>query len=108
SLVEQRQAEEELKDADRRKDEFLAMLAHELRNPLAPITTALHLVRTRAGERGDLARPLAVMGRQTQHLSKLVDDLLEVSRITRGKIRLEREPLDAAVAVNRAVEISRP
>jgi PAS domain S-box-containing protein len=104
----QKLAEQALKDADRRKDEFLAMLAHELRNPLAPVTTALQLVRARAGDRDDLARPLAVMARQTQHLSKLVDDLLEVSRITRGKIRLDRDTIDASVAVNRAVEISRP
>jgi PAS domain S-box-containing protein len=107
-LIEQRQIEETLRDADRRKDEFLAMLAHELRNPLAPITTALQLVRKRASDRDDLARPLAIMSRQTQHLSRLVDDLLEVSRITRGKIRLEREVLDASLAVSRAVEISRP
>jgi PAS domain S-box-containing protein len=107
-ITDEKRVQQALKDADRRKDEFLAMLAHELRNPLAPITTALHLVRARAGERDDIARPLAVMSRQTQHLSRLVDDLLEVSRITSGKIRLELETLDASVAVTRAVEISRP
>lgn len=105
---EARRTASALREADRRKDEFLAMLAHELRNPLAPITTALELVLTRAGDRDDLARPLSVLRRQTHHLTKLVDDLLEVSRITSGKIRLEREALDAAVAVNRAIEISRP
>ncbi|MEZ0230688.1 MAG: ATP-binding protein, partial [Planctomycetota bacterium] len=105
---ELRRRVEELAAEDRRKDEFLAMLAHELRNPLAPLTTALHLIQARVGAQADVARPLAVMNRQTQHLSRLVDDLLEVSRITRGKIRLEREVIDAAVAVHRAVEISRP
>ncbi len=99
---------EALREADRRKDEFLAMLAHELRNPLAPMMTASQLLRGRVGDRSELRRPLEVVARQTQHLTRLVDDLLEVSRITRGKIRLEREPLDASVAVSRAVEISRP
>jgi PAS domain S-box-containing protein len=102
------EASESLREADRRKDEFLAMLAHELRNPLAPMMTASQLLRGRVGDRMELKRPLEVVARQTEHLTRLVDDLLEVSRITRGKIRLEKEPLDASVAVSRAVEISRP
>lgn len=103
-----RESQEGLKEADRRKDEFLAMLAHELRNPLAPISTAAHLLRARTGDRADLKRPAEVLMRQVEHMTKLVDDLLEVSRITRGKIRLEKGPLDAAMVVNRAVELSRP
>ncbi|MEZ0228801.1 MAG: PAS domain S-box protein [Planctomycetota bacterium] len=102
------ESQEELKEADRRKDEFLAMLAHELRNPLAPISTAAHLLRARAGDRAELQRPVEVLTRQIQHMTRLVDDLLEVSRITRGKIRLEMRPVDAATAVKRAVEVSRP
>ncbi|MCW8137374.1 MAG: PAS domain-containing protein [Planctomycetota bacterium] len=107
-IDDQKRAQEALEASDRRKDEFLAMLAHELRNPLAPMTTALHLLRLRTGEREDLGRPLDVLARQTQHLTKLVDDLLDVSRVTRGKIRLQPEPVDATAAVQRAVELGRP
>jgi signal transduction histidine kinase/ActR/RegA family two-component response regulator len=97
-----------LRDADRRKDEFLAMLSHELRNPLAPIRNALHILRLRA--RGDavLEQTSDMMVRQVDHMVRLVDDLLDVSRITRGKIVLQREVVDAATIVNRAVEASRP
>ncbi|HZV01848.1 MAG TPA: ATP-binding protein [Planctomycetota bacterium] len=104
-----RRAQEALKGADRRKDEFLAMLSHELRNPLAPMSTALELLKLRVeAHDSELARPLSVLSRQTQYLRRLVDDLLEVSRITQGKIRLEKEPLDAATVVKRAAEVSRP
>jgi PAS domain S-box-containing protein len=97
-----------LRDADRRKDEFLAMLSHELRNPLAPIRNALHIIRFRA--RGDavLEQTSDMMVRQVDHMVRLVDDLLDVSRITRGKIVLQREVVDASTIVNRAVEASRP
>jgi PAS domain S-box-containing protein len=97
-----------LRDADRRKDEFLAMLSHELRNPLAPIRNALHMLRLRT--RGDavLEQTSEMMMRQVDHMVRLVDDLLDVSRITRGKIALQREVVDASTIVNRAVEASRP
>ena len=97
----------QLLDSDRTKDEFLAVLGHELRNPLAPILTALHLMRLRATD-PSTERERAVIERQVGHLSRLVDDLLDVSRATMGKIDLRRERLDVATAVARAVEISRP
>ena len=107
-ITERRRAEEALREADRRKDEFLAMLAHELRNPLAPIRNALYLLRV-----GESAGPLAaeareVMERQLSQLIRLVDDLLEVSRISRGKIELRRASVDLAGVVASAVETSRP
>jgi signal transduction histidine kinase len=91
--------------ASRAKDEFLAMLGHELRNPLAPISTALQLLRLRSGA---ASRELAVIERQVAHLVGLVDDLLDVSRITRGKIELRREPVEVADAVARAIEQTSP
>ncbi len=94
--------------AARRKDEFLAMLAHELRNPLAPIRTALYLIEQQdigADKRGQLQR---MMERQVDHLVRLVDDLLESSRLSRGKIELKRECMDLKDALLRAVELSRP
>ncbi len=98
-----------LEGTDRRKDEFLAMLAHELRNPLAPLRNALHIVRLRGEERRDAARwAWDVMDRQVGHLTRLVDDLLDVSRITRGKVTLRREAVDLAEAATRAVESARP
>jgi signal transduction histidine kinase len=100
----------ELRQADRRKDEFLAMLAHELRNPLAPIRNALEILRLRGVGAHDEAAGQAwdMVERQTGHLSRLVDDLLDVSRITRGKINLERAPVEVGEVVRRAVETSRP
>jgi PAS domain S-box-containing protein len=98
----------EVQAADRSKDEFLAVLAHELRNPLAPIRNALHILRlsgelTPAGERVQ-----EVMERQVNHLVRLVDDLMEVSRISRGKIELRKEPVELASIILSAVETSRP
>jgi len=101
-----RRQTEVLADADRRKDEFLAMLAHELRNPLAPLRNALDLLRR--GEPAVVARARELMHRQLEHLVRLVDDLLDVSRITSGKILVRREPLPLASIVATAVEISRP
>jgi PAS domain S-box-containing protein len=102
-------AEEALKEADRRKDEFLAMLAHELRNPLAPIRNALHVVQMRGQERRQAVRQAwEMIERQVENLVRLVDDLLDVSRIGRGKISLQKEPVDVATLVARAVEGSRP
>jgi signal transduction histidine kinase len=104
-----RQAEEaraQAERASRAKDEFLAMLGHELRNPLAPIVTALELMRQRASD--ETRRERAVIQRQVQHLVRLVDDLLDVSRITQGKITLKREPIELAQVVAKAVEMVSP
>ena len=83
---------DELADADRRKDEFLAMLAHELRNPLAPIRNALQILRARAAATAAAPEATEIMERQVRHMVRLVDDLLDVSRISRGKIELRQEP----------------
>jgi len=100
-------AEQALKDTDRRKDEFLAVLAHELRNPLAPISNAVHLLRHPDGRRR-ADRLVEMLGRQVRQMIKLVDDLLEISRITRDKIELHRQPVLLADVVHGAVETSRP
>jgi signal transduction histidine kinase len=92
--------------ANRAKDEFLAMLGHELRNPLAPIRTALDLMRHRPGE--DHRREYGVIERQVDHVLRHVDDLLDVSRITRGRIELSREPVLLVTAVERAFEMLWP
>ncbi|HVT35993.1 MAG TPA: ATP-binding protein, partial [Nevskiaceae bacterium] len=107
-LATRKQLEEALVDAGRRKDEFLAVLAHELRNPLAPIRTAVELMHMRPLSDPAVVHSRDVIGRQVEHLTRLVDDLLDVSRITRGKIRLEMEPLEIEAAVNRAIETNRP
>ena len=97
-----------LREADRRKDEFLATLAHELRNPLSPISNALEILRL-SGNADAAARPvLDMMDRQVNHLVRLVDDLLDVSRITLGKMVLRRSPLAIADVIRSAVESSRP
>jgi signal transduction histidine kinase/ActR/RegA family two-component response regulator len=97
-----------LQEADRRKDEFLAMLAHELRNPLAPIRTAVQLLRLKELGPQQRSRARDVIERQVEHLVTLIDDLLDVSRITRGMITLQREPVLIAAIVARAVETARP
>ncbi len=84
------------------------MLSHELRNPLAPIRNALHILRIRARGDGVLEQTSAMMMRQVDHMVRLVDDLLDVSRITRGKIVSSASVVDASTIVNRAVEASRP
>ncbi|HVK56803.1 MAG TPA: response regulator [Burkholderiales bacterium] len=94
--------------ADERKNEFLAMLAHELRNPLAPILHAVEIIQTFASDRQKLEWARGVMTRQLQQLVRLVDDLLDVSRITRGKIHIKRELIDVRTALTAAVEASRP
>ena len=101
------QAEEALKEADRRKDEFLATLAHELRNPLAPISNAVQLMRRPDGRR-QADRVVEMVGRQVKQMARLVDDLLEVSRITRGKIELKLERVPFAEIVHGAIETSQP
>jgi len=97
-----------LQEADRRKDEFLAMLAHELRNPLAPIRTAVQLLRLKELGAQQRGRARDVIERQVEHLVSLIDDLLDVSRITRGMINLQREPVLVGAIVARAVETTRP
>jgi signal transduction histidine kinase/ActR/RegA family two-component response regulator len=105
-FVEADGARRDAEHASRAKDEFLAMLGHELRNPLAPIVTALHLMSLRP--RGDNDAERRIIGRQVAHLSRLVDDLLDVSRITRGKVELRHELLDLAVVVDKALELAQP
>jgi PAS domain S-box-containing protein len=98
----------ELSEANRRKDEFLATLAHELRNPLAPIRTSLELIKLSEGRPDVLARSSEVMERQLVHMVRLVDDLMDVSRISRGKIELKKEALPLRAVLDRAIEASRP
>jgi PAS domain S-box-containing protein len=97
-----------LKEQDRRKDEFLAMLAHELRNPLAPISAAADLLKFGRADEARVARASEVIGRQVRHMSSLVDDLLDVSRVTRGLIQLERVRVEVGAIVASAVEQARP
>ncbi|MGH8138927.1 MAG: ATP-binding protein [Steroidobacteraceae bacterium] len=103
-----RQAEEALKDVNQRKDEFLAMLGHELRNPLAPIRNAAQVLRAHSTGQPDIEWARTVIERQTRHLVRLVDDLLDVSRMVRGQIALQKAPVEIAELVQHAVETSRP
>ncbi len=105
-LIREREARAEAEVANRSKDEFLAMLGHELRNPLAPIVTALQLMRLRGDD--VLSKERTVIERQVNHLIRLVDDLLDVSRITRGKVELQRERLELSEIVAKAIEMSSP
>jgi signal transduction histidine kinase/ActR/RegA family two-component response regulator len=99
---------ERLAESDRQKDEFLAVLAHELRNPLAPLRNALHVMRLAVDNGPAREHARGVAERQVKHLARLVDDLLDVSRITRGKLPLRKEPVDLAAAVSGAVTAARP
>ncbi len=99
-----KEAEQALRDADRRKDEFLATLAHELRNPLAPVANAIAILRAPQADDTMRFRMLSLMERQMRHLVRLVDDLLEVSRITRGKITLQLQQLDLRTIAQASVE----
>jgi PAS domain S-box-containing protein len=107
-VTQQKQAEAALREADRRKDEFLAVLAHELRNPLAPIRNSLHILRLTGRLDGQTQQVTDIMERQVNHMVRLVDDLLEISRITRGMIELRKEQLDIGGIIRGAVETSRP
>jgi PAS domain S-box-containing protein len=107
-ITDRMRAEEALKEADRRKDEFLAMLAHELRNPLAPIRNALHILKMPGASAEVVKRSMDMMERQVHHLVRLVDDLLDVSRIMRDKIELRKERIELAQVVARAVETVQP
>ena len=105
-VTEARHLAEELRLADRRKDEFLAMLGHELRNPLAPILTALELMKLRGVDM--FTRERGVIERQVRHVARLVDDMLDIARITRGKVSLEKQPVELAVVIAKAIEIAEP
>jgi signal transduction histidine kinase/ActR/RegA family two-component response regulator len=105
---ELQQRNEELAEADRRKDEFLAMLGHELRNPLAPIRNALELLQELGPAEPQLRDAHAMIERQLDHLTRLVEDLLDVARITRGKILLRSEPIRLAAVLQGAIESTRP
>ena len=107
-ISERKAAEDALRLSDRRKDEFLATLAHELRNPLAPIRNAVEILRMKDSADPQLRLPREIIDRQVRHLTRLVDDLLEVSRITQGKMSLRRERIDLADALNEAIEAARP
>ena len=93
-ITERKRTEEALRESDRRKDEFLAALGHELRNPFAAITTAATLLEQRIGSDATVKRPLDVIARQTRHVSRLVDDLLDTARVGRGKLQLEKQVVD--------------
>jgi len=107
-ITERREAMEVLREADRRKDEFLALLAHELRNPLAPLRNGLQVMRLAAGDEDAVARSRTIMERQLSHLVRLVDDLLDVSRISRNKMELRRTRVLLADVVSSAIETARP
>lgn len=107
-ITERKQAEEALRDADRRKDEFLAILAHELRNPLAPLRTGLEIMRLGTADAARAERLRSMMMRQVDHMVTLVDDLMDVSRISRGSIVLDRHPVELATVIRSALEACDP
>ena len=101
-------AERELRAADQRKDEFLAMLAHELRNPLAPISTGAHLLKLLHSDNAQITQTCAIIARQVEHMTGLVDDLLDVSRVTRGLVSISTQVLDLRKVIDDAAEQIRP
>ena len=107
-VTDRKRMEEQLKEADRRKDEFLATLAHELRNPLAPIRNALQVMRLARSDAEAVEKARGMMERQLDQMVRLVDDLMDVSRISRGRIELKTKPVQLAAVVGNAVEASRP
>ncbi|TFZ04747.1 hybrid sensor histidine kinase/response regulator [Ramlibacter rhizophilus] len=107
-IDDQKRAREELELANRRKDEFLAMLAHELRNPLAPLSTAAQVLRMAPGDAGRVLKAGELIARQVTHMTALVDDLLDVSRVTRGLVDIKRELLDLQQVVQESLEQTRP
>jgi len=107
-VTESREMEATLRDADQKKDEFLAMLAHELRNPLAPIRNALYLMQSKTVNADVLVRARQVMERQVDQMVRLVDDLMDVSRITRGKIELQKQDVVLSEIIQNAVETATP
>jgi len=107
-ITERRQLEQMLRDADRNKDDFIAIVAHELRNPLAPIRNALHVLRQTGAAGGTAAWCHEVLERQVGQMTRLLDDLLDVSRLSRGQLGLQRAPISLAAAIEHAVETARP
>ena len=107
-ITEGRRAEHELQEASRRKDEFLAMLAHELRNPLAPIRTAAAVLANGRCDQQTLRRTSEIIERQVRHMTELVDDLLDVSRVTRGLVAVRKEPHDMKQIIAHAIEQVQP
>ncbi|MCE3272863.1 MAG: response regulator [Ramlibacter sp.] len=107
-VTEQHRAREALRLADRQKDEFLATLAHELRNPLAPIRSATHLLRAPAASADMRSRATEILARQVDHMARLLDDLMDISRITQQRLVLKRVRLSVAAAVESALEAARP
>ncbi len=107
-ITERKQAEDAEREASRRKSEFLAILAHELRNPLAPIRNGLQILRLAEDDKAAAAKARGMMERQLQHMSRLIDDLLDLSRIANGKIELRKQRIDIASAVQDALETSGP
>jgi PAS domain S-box-containing protein len=105
---ERERALAELQEVDRRKDEFLAMLSHELRNPMAPILSAVEILQLASTDADTATKARAVLGRQVRQLKRLLDDLLDVSRVNQGKISLHRELIDLGTVLLQAVEVSRP
>jgi len=97
-----------LKEADRRKDEFLAVLSHELRNPLAPVRNAVGILKLRSPDEPELRWAREIIERQVHQMTRLIDDLLDVSRITQDRLELRREPVALAQVLQEAVEMSRP
>jgi len=107
-LIDRMRYEDALKEADRRKDEFLATLAHELRNPLAPIRNAVHVLRLKEPHEPNLRWARDVIDRQVDHLTRLIDDLLDLARITRNKLELSMQPVELGEVLAGALEASRP
>ena len=107
-VSDRQRMETELRDADRRKDEFLAMLAHELRNPLAPVSAAAELLVLGKLDAASARKASQVIIRQVRHMTELVDDLLDVSRVSRGQITMKMAPLDMKIVVGSAIEQVRP
>ena len=107
-ITERKKMERELRDANDRKDEFLAMLAHELRNPLAPISTAAHILKIASGDPQRVTQASEIILRQVRHMTALVDDLLDVSRVTRGLVGVAKASVDVKSVVASAIEQARP
>lgn len=107
-ITERKRLEDALREADRRKDEFLATLAHELRNPIAPIRYAVQVLNLKGPTSPELRWAIEVIERQTQHMARLIDDLLDVNRITRNSLELRKERIELATVINEATETTRP
>ncbi|HEV2853470.1 MAG TPA: ATP-binding protein [Thermoanaerobaculia bacterium] len=107
-VLQHKRSEAALQETDRRKDEFLAILAHELRNPLAPLRNALRILELRGNDAQVLEQTRDIMERQLQQMVRLIDDLMDISRVTRGQVELRKERLDLAAVIRAALETSRP